>query len=156
MLLPLSFGVEWEIIVIMMAMMMIMIIGACAGWCDSIRRWGKLTLAEVLKPAIELADAGFPVSPLTAQLWAKGVSQLNNGPYGGELLIDGKAPAAGQVFKVYPVLYLILTGSLIGLSITMTFVSHDRTPDWPIHSVVWPQMVVPDSMKVRSLMPSSH
>lgn len=28
------------------------------------------------------------------------ISQLNNGPFGGELLIDGKAPAAGQVFKV--------------------------------------------------------
>jgi gamma-glutamyltranspeptidase/glutathione hydrolase len=37
--------------------------GAVAGWCDSFDRFGskKVNLADVLKPAIELAEEGFPV-----------------------------------------------------------------------------------------------
>jgi gamma-glutamyltranspeptidase len=40
---------------------------------------GRLTLADILQPAIDMADRGFPVSPITAYHWAKGVGQLRNG-----------------------------------------------------------------------------
>ena len=42
--------------------------GAAAGWVDTIKRWGsgKVGLREVLAPAIELAEGGFPVSELAA------------------------------------------------------------------------------------------
>jgi gamma-glutamyltranspeptidase/glutathione hydrolase len=40
---------------------------------------GRLTLADILQPAIDMAERGFPVSPVTAYHWAKGVSQLKNG-----------------------------------------------------------------------------
>jgi gamma-glutamyltranspeptidase/glutathione hydrolase len=54
---------------------------------------------EVLTPVIELAEKGFPVSPLTARGWARGVERLMSGPNGGELLKNGKAPKAGEIMK---------------------------------------------------------
>ena len=42
--------------------------GAAAGWVDCVERFGsgKVSLEEVLAPAIKLAEDGFPVSELVA------------------------------------------------------------------------------------------
>ena len=42
--------------------------GAAAGWVDTVERFGskKLTLQEILEPAIELSEEGFPVSELSS------------------------------------------------------------------------------------------
>lgn len=42
--------------------------GAAAGWVDTVERFGsgKVTLEDILKPAIELGEQGFPVSELTS------------------------------------------------------------------------------------------
>lgn len=42
--------------------------GAAAGWCDTVSRFGsgKVTMEQVLAPAIELGEKGFPVSELIA------------------------------------------------------------------------------------------
>lgn len=42
--------------------------GAAAGWVDCVERFGngKLSLGEILAPAIELAEGGFPVSEFSA------------------------------------------------------------------------------------------
>jgi gamma-glutamyltranspeptidase/glutathione hydrolase len=42
--------------------------GAAAGWADTIERFGsgKLSLEQILAPAIELGEKGFPVSEDTA------------------------------------------------------------------------------------------
>ena len=42
--------------------------GAAAGWVDTVERFGsgKVSLGDVLKPAIELGEEGFPVSSLAA------------------------------------------------------------------------------------------
>jgi len=70
--------------------------GACAGWCDLQARFGGLPLATVLAPAIELAEAGFPVAPLTAMAWERGVQlQLSQALGGSELTIHGRAPHPG-------------------------------------------------------------
>lgn len=52
--------------------------GAVAGWVDTVEVYGngKLTLAEILKPAIELARNGAPVPEVSAGLWQAGVSKL--------------------------------------------------------------------------------
>lgn len=44
--------------------------GAAAGWCDTIEKYGsgKLTMEQILMPAIELAEKGFPVSQISAHL----------------------------------------------------------------------------------------
>lgn len=74
--------------------------GACAGWCDLIAKHGALSMAEVLAPAIRLAEEGFPVAPLTAYFWQRGVErQLKSAPNGYELTIDGRAPRAGEIFR---------------------------------------------------------
>jgi gamma-glutamyltranspeptidase/glutathione hydrolase len=73
--------------------------GAVAGWVDTIEKFGTLTMKEVLAPAIELAKGGFPVSPLTARAWANGVPFLRSGPYGDEMLLNGRAPGAGEIMK---------------------------------------------------------
>jgi len=42
--------------------------GAAAGWVDTVEKFGsgKLSLEEILKPAIELGEEGFPVSELSS------------------------------------------------------------------------------------------
>ncbi len=44
--------------------------GAAAGWVDTVERFGsgKVTLEQVLAPAIELAEKGFPVSELSSTM----------------------------------------------------------------------------------------
>jgi gamma-glutamyltranspeptidase/glutathione hydrolase len=73
--------------------------GAVAGWIDTIEKFGTLTVKDVLIPAIELAEGGYPVSPLTARAWAAGVPLLKTGPYGDEMLINGRAPGAGEIMR---------------------------------------------------------
>jgi gamma-glutamyltranspeptidase/glutathione hydrolase len=74
--------------------------GACAGWCDMVARHGRLDMDAVLAPAIRLAEEGFPVAPLTAYFWRRGVErQLRQAPGGLELTIEGRAPRAGEIFR---------------------------------------------------------
>ena len=44
--------------------------GAAAGWVDTVERFGsgKLSLAQILAPAIELTEEGFPVSEISSHL----------------------------------------------------------------------------------------
>jgi gamma-glutamyltranspeptidase/glutathione hydrolase len=74
--------------------------GACAGWCDLIKKHGSLSMSEILAPAIRLAEEGFPVAPITAHFWARGAErQLKSALNGHELTIDGRAPKAGEIFR---------------------------------------------------------
>lgn len=40
--------------------------GAAAGWCDAVERFGsgKVSMEQILAPAVELGEKGFPVSEL--------------------------------------------------------------------------------------------
>jgi gamma-glutamyltranspeptidase/glutathione hydrolase len=74
--------------------------GACAGWCDLLERHGQLDRDKVLAPAIQLAEQGFPVSPITAYFWDRGVDrQLSHTHHGHELTINGHAPKPGEIFR---------------------------------------------------------
>jgi gamma-glutamyltranspeptidase/glutathione hydrolase len=74
--------------------------GACAGWFDLIARHGTMSMRDILAPAIELAEKGFPVAPMTAYLWQRGAErQLNAALNGHELTIDGRGPNAGEIFR---------------------------------------------------------
>jgi gamma-glutamyltranspeptidase/glutathione hydrolase len=57
-------------------------------------------MAEILGPAIRLAEEGFPVAPLTSYYWQRGAQrQLQSAPNGHELTIDGRGPNAGEIFR---------------------------------------------------------
>ncbi len=74
--------------------------GACSGWSEMVARHGCLTLADVLAPAIRLAEAGFPVAPVTAHFWKRGAErQLAQALNGHELTITGCAPKPGEIFR---------------------------------------------------------
>eukprot|EP00050_Salpingoeca_kvevrii_P007741 m.298276 g.298276 ORF g.298276 m.298276 type:complete len:591 (+) comp13822_c0_seq1:47-1819(+) len=77
--------------------------GAAAGWVDTIEKFGTMKLADVLQPAIELAEDGFPVQSVAAEHWARGTPKLkkDGNPHGGDMLMDdGEAPHAGDVMRM--------------------------------------------------------
>lgn len=74
--------------------------GACAAWCDTVARFGRLDMAQVLAPARRLAEEGFPVAPVTSFYWQRAAQgQLGKAVNGTELTIDGRGPAAGELFR---------------------------------------------------------
>jgi len=81
--------------------------GCPAAWATLSKRFGKLPFAELLKPAITLAERGFPVSPVIARQW-----EISRNAYQASLEREpvvsswfecwtehGKTPAAGELFK---------------------------------------------------------
>ncbi|KAI0896482.1 gamma-glutamyltranspeptidase [Annulohypoxylon nitens] len=83
--------------------------GAAAGWVDTVERFGsgKVTLEQILAPAIELGEKGFPVAEGVAYWWDKSEAQIRKAsPNGGEMLKkdpsaqDGvRSPKAGEIMK---------------------------------------------------------
>uniref|UniRef100_A0A6J0SMB5 Glutathione hydrolase-like YwrD proenzyme n=1 Tax=Pogona vitticeps TaxID=103695 RepID=A0A6J0SMB5_9SAUR len=76
--------------------------GAAAGWCDAVALYGsqKLSMRDILQPAIELAENGFPVSEITSYQWKMNAYALQTpgNKHGKDLLIEGQAPDHGQLF----------------------------------------------------------
>jgi len=74
--------------------------GAVDGWATLLDKYGTMTLAEVLEPAIEYAEEGFPVSEIIANDWAGKVASLGSrADFSEAYLPGGKAPRHGDVFK---------------------------------------------------------
>ncbi|KAK3533982.1 hypothetical protein QTP70_034980, partial [Hemibagrus guttatus] len=75
--------------------------GAAACWCDTVTLFGskKLSLADLLQPAIDLAQDGFPVAEITAHMWATNTESLRAAgrELGEDLLINNQPPTHGQV-----------------------------------------------------------
>lgn len=78
--------------------------GAIAGWADTVDRFGKMPLAEVLQPAVALAEKGFPVTPVISRGWRRQEELLRKkGPAGQDLLLRGRAPRAGEIWRNPPI-----------------------------------------------------
>jgi len=74
--------------------------GACAGWFDLVEKHGLLSMAEILAPAIGLAEEGFPVGPITSHSWQRNAqNQLKSALNGHELTINGRGPKPGEIFR---------------------------------------------------------
>jgi gamma-glutamyltranspeptidase/glutathione hydrolase len=75
--------------------------GALSGWVALLERYGTITLAQALEPAIGVADEGFPVTPVIAREWADETETLRRDPGArATLLLDGaRAPRAGEWFR---------------------------------------------------------
>ena len=74
--------------------------GAPDAWLTALARYGKLTFAEVVQPAIELADGGFVVYPSLERNLAQAAGNLAQWPSSADVfLVDGNVRKAGSVFK---------------------------------------------------------
>ncbi|ETW87363.1 hypothetical protein HETIRDRAFT_153903 [Heterobasidion irregulare TC 32-1] len=77
--------------------------GAAAAWVDTVEKFGsgKLSVADVLAPAIRLAEEGVPVSEIHSYAWQRSEELIKNAsPNADEMLLNGKAPLAGQIVKL--------------------------------------------------------
>ena len=74
--------------------------GTVAGWANALDRFGTMTLADVLPGAIALAEDGSPIAPVIAQVWAGEEDKIRDAsPNADELLLDGHAPRAGEIWR---------------------------------------------------------
>ena len=53
----------------------VMVPGAVKAWPTLLDRFGRLSLKEVLQPAVRYAEEGYPLSPLIAELWRRAAEQ---------------------------------------------------------------------------------
>ncbi len=54
--------------------------GVVAGWAALHERFGKLAFADLMEPAIEIAERGYAVPPVVAHKWAAAVPDLRTSP----------------------------------------------------------------------------
>jgi gamma-glutamyltranspeptidase/glutathione hydrolase len=74
--------------------------GAVDGWFELHGRFGRMTMAEVLAPAIRAAREGEPVPQVIAAAWQRGARVFGDKPgFATTFLPGGKAPAVGEVFR---------------------------------------------------------
>lgn len=67
--------------------------GEPKAWAELSKRFGKLSLLEVLEPAIRYAEQGFPVSPVISYLWEKYVE--------ADKKDFGAAPAFKEWYRIF-------------------------------------------------------
>ncbi|PMR76111.1 gamma-glutamyltransferase family protein [Billgrantia endophytica] len=79
--------------------------GAPAAWASLSERFGKLPFAELLAPAITLAEQGFPVSPTVHQMWAEAFHGYGVhddtvfAPWFETFAPQGRAPRPGELWS---------------------------------------------------------
>ncbi|MCO6419517.1 gamma-glutamyltransferase [Siccirubricoccus sp. KC 17139] len=66
--------------------------GNLLAWCEALRRHGRLSLEEVLAPAIRLARRGFPASPYLAECTAEAAPDMAKDAGISALFLPGGAP----------------------------------------------------------------
>jgi gamma-glutamyltranspeptidase/glutathione hydrolase len=74
--------------------------GCVDGWFELHGKFGKISMKEILNPAIQYAREGFPVSEVIANSWQENVDVLKDYPNFSEIFtINGHAPRKGEIFK---------------------------------------------------------
>jgi gamma-glutamyltranspeptidase / glutathione hydrolase len=77
--------------------------GAIAAWAAMSERFGKLPFADLMAPAIDIAERGYSVSTIVQQKWqlASQVADIASQPGFAELFLPkGRAPAVGERFTM--------------------------------------------------------
>ena len=73
--------------------------GAVDGWYTLLEKYGTMSMAEALEPAIYYAEHGFHVSRRIGQDWKRSEGKLAREPSSAATwLVDGHAPAVGDLF----------------------------------------------------------
>jgi len=74
--------------------------GCVDGWFELHEKYGKLSMAEILQPAIDYSENGFPVTELVAYYMNRSVPFLSKFDGFAEVFApNGKAPVKGEIFK---------------------------------------------------------
>jgi gamma-glutamyltranspeptidase/glutathione hydrolase len=74
--------------------------GAVAGWVAMSERFGKLPFADLLEPAIDIAERGYAVPVVVQQKWAAAVPLLADRPgFAQAFMPRGRAPNVGELFR---------------------------------------------------------
>lgn len=80
--------------------------GAPGAWATLSNRFGVLPLTEVLAPAMEYAEKGYPISPVLGKFWKEAAVQFKTNVTGDEFkhwfdtfAPGGKAPEIGEVWR---------------------------------------------------------
>ncbi|MBE0674290.1 MAG: gamma-glutamyltransferase [Bacteroidales bacterium] len=74
--------------------------GCVDGWFEMHEIFGKLPMATILKPAIDYARDGFPVTEVIAYYLQRGTSLLKEYPNVSDVYMPGgKAPSKGEIFR---------------------------------------------------------
>lgn len=80
--------------------------GAPGAWGELSRKFGRLPLTEVLKPAIEYAENGYPLSPILGKYWRGAFARYKEVLKSEEFkhwfdtfAPNGKAPEIGEVWR---------------------------------------------------------
>ncbi|KAG8947659.1 hypothetical protein FRC04_010593 [Tulasnella sp. 424] len=78
--------------------------GAAAAWFDTVEKLGsaKVSLKDVLEPAVRLAEEGVPVSEIHSYAWQRSEELIRRAsPDGDAMLLNGRAPRPGEIMR-YP------------------------------------------------------
>ena len=74
--------------------------GCVDGWFSLHKKFGTKPMIEILMPAIQYAENGFPVTELVAYYMASASKRFKNYPnFEDTYMINEKAPVKGQIFK---------------------------------------------------------
>lgn len=74
--------------------------GCVDGWFEMNKKFGKLPMKQLLKPAITYAREGFPVTEVIAARWSREVPRRLKYPgFKETFTFDGRAPQKGEIFK---------------------------------------------------------
>jgi gamma-glutamyltranspeptidase/glutathione hydrolase len=74
--------------------------GCVDGWFELHDKFGKKSFSEILTPSIDYGRNGFPVTEIIAGDWKSGEESLADYPDSASTyLIDGRAPAEGDIFR---------------------------------------------------------
>jgi len=73
--------------------------GVVDAWYILLDRWGTMSFAQVLQPAIELAEKGYPLDEVRARIIA-GEEKIRKYPTTAQIYLpSGQAPKAGEIFR---------------------------------------------------------
>lgn len=74
--------------------------GAVGSWVALSERFGKLPFADLMEPAIEIAERGYLLPPVVQQKWAAATNELKSLPgFAQSFLPWGRAPNIGELFQ---------------------------------------------------------
>ena len=74
--------------------------GAVAGWAALSGRFGRLPFADLMQPAIEIAERGYAVPVVVQGKWAAAAPLLEGEPgYAEAFLPRGRVPNVGELFR---------------------------------------------------------